>query len=824
MNYSDISPHHNFTGADMRQWYSASELAGLNGLPALSNNVVRKAKAEKWQSRQRSGRGGGKEYFYNSLPQQTQAELTQKFDSEVVKIDAESKKQNPQVRSTVQQQVKSTSEQRIDAWLLILRAYEQWCAGQSFDKALDRDIAFVRAYNNQELALVSWVYGYIPKLSRTTLKKKQNLRREAPNIAALGGNHGHRRGTGRIDSDEDLQAAIKTCLAAGGVHWGASQIYDILQLEFGLDPETCSIGQLREWLRQFYSNHPQEWTLYMDPDRVKGMVSPAFGSRSQNVFTPNQVWELDSMCVDIECKSEYAGKVRLKRAFVIACIDIFTRRVILKVSEHNNGEAVCLLMATAILKWGVPDQVRTDCGKEYLNRRVQRFLANLGIDAEDLRCLPGHPEQKPFVERFNKTFQYRDLLKSPFFVGHNVRQRQTLRASSSRDRPSIELALSIEEFQRWCDLWRLGYEQRPHGRPGIGLEGKSPLEVLAEALNGGWTPRKIQNHRELDFLMMTAPGKEGTRKVGRQGISVCGRLYVAAELAVWIGKTVYACFDPQQPHTIYVYGGNQLTEFICQAVWREGADTNLAEIANRARYLYEILLRSVNQIRKRGKALLRKLASDPYTLIGQNAQELNEVIQSKIHDYPAIQAITAAINESESKSQQDTPTIDLEQYYQELKRLEAESEQQLLQQEQQRSLQCRLEELIDCWQRRQARPFLEPNELDSLIGHLDLPEGRGFLVAVTASLSEEQQFLDWLMALTTPLFPVVELRNMLEDALENWRNQKKLPLLDRESLLHYIQQPEGLGVLKAHTSVAEESRFQNWLLEQSLELLEEISS
>ncbi|WP_310485728.1 hypothetical protein [Chamaesiphon sp. VAR_48_metabat_403] len=42
---------------------------------------------------------------------------------------------------------------------------------------------------------------------------------------------GHRRGTGRIDSDPDLQTAIETCLAAGGKHWGASQIYDILQLE-----------------------------------------------------------------------------------------------------------------------------------------------------------------------------------------------------------------------------------------------------------------------------------------------------------------------------------------------------------------------------------------------------------------------------------------------------------------------------------------------------------------------------------------------------------------------------------------------------------------
>jgi Mu transposase, C-terminal/Transposase len=216
-----------------------------------------------------------------------------------------------------------------------------------------------------------------------------------------------------IDSNPDLSAAIETCLAAGGKHWGASQIYDILQLEFGLDPETCSLGQVQAWLRQFRAHRPQE--------------------------------------------------------------------------------------------------------------------------------------------------------------------------------------------------------------------------VLAAAVNGGWILYQIQNPRELDFLMMTAPGKEGTRQVGRQGISVCGRLYVAVELAGWIGKTVYVCFDPQQPSTIYVYGSDRLTEFVCQAVWREAADIDLADIANRARHLYQILLRSVNPIRKRGKTLLRKLASDPYLLVGKTAQELTEVFQSKLH-------------------------------------------------------------------------------------------------------------------------------------------------------------------------------------------------
>ncbi|MBE9011671.1 Mu transposase C-terminal domain-containing protein, partial [Pseudanabaenaceae cyanobacterium LEGE 13415] len=463
--------------------------------------------------------------------------------------------------------------------------------------------------------------------------------------------------------------------------------------------------------------------------------------------------------------------------------------------------------------WGVPEQVRTDHGKEYLSQRVQRFLATLNVDTEDLRCLPGHPEQKPFVERFNRTFQHRDLVKSPFFIGHNVSDRQTLRKSPGRGNSCIELAMSIADFQRWCDLWVVEYEQRPHGRAGIGLEGKSPLEVLAEAVEAGWTNRIIQNPRELDWLMMAAPGRQGMRKVGRQGISVSGRLYVAAELSTWIGRSVYVCFDPHEPRKIYVYGSVELTEFVCEADWRQAEGVDLAAIALQARHLYEVLLRSVNQIRKRGKALLRKLASDPYLLVGQTAESLEQVMQSQLHLYPAINGVTAAITASES-TPEETATIDLETYHQELQRLEAESQQQALQQEQQRLRQQQLEQLVDRWQQRQACPGLEVSEREMILQYLNAAEGRGFLIAVTASTHEEQQFLQWLSGQIVMTSAIVNYRALLETTIVHWRTQQAVPLEDKHTLLHYIREPEGFGVLRAYLNDTEEREFQIWLKQE----------
>ncbi|MBF6723756.1 hypothetical protein HN240_19440, partial [Acinetobacter baumannii] len=73
----------------MSQWLTAKELAGLTGMPATHSAVVRRAKRDDWESRQRSGRGGGREYSLESLPQETQAALLARRDDLHSIADAE---------------------------------------------------------------------------------------------------------------------------------------------------------------------------------------------------------------------------------------------------------------------------------------------------------------------------------------------------------------------------------------------------------------------------------------------------------------------------------------------------------------------------------------------------------------------------------------------------------------------------------------------------------------------------------------------------------------------------------------------------------------
>lgn len=59
-----------------KEWYSAKELEGIEGLPNLATNITRKALKENWLKRDSVGiRGGGYEYHYSSLPLSTQIAL-----------------------------------------------------------------------------------------------------------------------------------------------------------------------------------------------------------------------------------------------------------------------------------------------------------------------------------------------------------------------------------------------------------------------------------------------------------------------------------------------------------------------------------------------------------------------------------------------------------------------------------------------------------------------------------------------------------------------------------------------------------------------------
>jgi hypothetical protein len=85
------------------------------------------------------------------------------------------------------------------------------------------------------------------------------------------------------------------------------------------------------------------------------------------------------------------------------------------------------------------------------------------------------------------------------------------------------------------------------------------------------------------------------------------------------------------------------------------------------------------------------------------------------------------------------------------------------------------------------------------------------------------------MGRITSQLTVVDRRPLLQEALACWRvgvgeasrreasalrNRQNLSIEDKQNLLYYIQEPEGLGVLKAYTSPDQEQQFQTWLIDK----------
>ena len=78
----------------MKEWFNSKELAGVGGLPNSPSNVTRKAKSLSWEFRKVEGvKGVSYEFFFNSLPEEVQAELLLK-QSQAVEIPKAKKELN----------------------------------------------------------------------------------------------------------------------------------------------------------------------------------------------------------------------------------------------------------------------------------------------------------------------------------------------------------------------------------------------------------------------------------------------------------------------------------------------------------------------------------------------------------------------------------------------------------------------------------------------------------------------------------------------------------------------------------------------------------
>lgn len=168
------------------------------------------------------------------------------------------------------------------------------------------------------------------------------------------------------------------------------------------------------------------------------------------------------------------------------------------------------------LEWpchGWPERLLMDNGREFHSHAVVDAMTNLGVICE--YASSRDPNDKPFVERFLKTFNYSFIHKLPGTTLAKVHQRIGFKAED-------EACLTFEQLNEMIHIWiTTVYHTRPHK----GLSGRAPIDVWKESA-AAHPPMLKCNAEDLSIEF----GEFAERAVQHYGIDFNTFRYVSPEL------------------------------------------------------------------------------------------------------------------------------------------------------------------------------------------------------------------------------------------------------------------------------------------------------
>lgn len=548
----------------MKMYYSAQELADLKvvGFPSTPQKITLKAKKENWSYQKRLGNGGGKEYFFDSLPEVVKTEiLNRDAAADILKKQEEKEQSLMALLKLSQSQFK-----KVEIKEEILKEYFKFEGENKHLPAVKIRQVFCDKYNNKEVLGDSSIRGYIRSVSsRTLFEWLKNY--ELNGLSGLSDNYGNRKGQTKVDAQKEVKEFI-----LGVIYHRPTIKCDIIMrgLRERFDRDILpSYRTVQNWVQNWKAENAATLLAIQNPDAWRNKYQAAAGSQSEKIVRLNQRWEFDSTPTDILLNDG-------ARHNIVGVIDVYSRRLKLLVSNTSNSTAVASITRACLLDWGVPEEVKTDNGADYASKYMRRVFETLEV--KQLFCRPFTPEGKPHIERVFKTFSHDVLELLPGYIGHNVAERKDIEARKSfadhimgNAKRNFKEYLSPEELQEFCDNWiKNYYMQEPHR----GLNGATPQSMVDEYQG---EIRRIQNERALDILLSTTSG-DGLRTVTKKGIAIDNAYYDSNDLVLYIGRQVKVLYAEGCWSKVYVFTLDG--EFITEAYCPERAGISRAEVAN----------------------------------------------------------------------------------------------------------------------------------------------------------------------------------------------------------------------------------------------------
>ncbi|MDE7363907.1 MAG: Mu transposase C-terminal domain-containing protein, partial [Ruminococcus sp.] len=279
--------------------------------------------------------------------------------------------------------------------------------------------------------------------------------------------------------------------------------------------------------------------------------------RDKSGVMSDDIWCSDHHCADVFVKNSTGHVIR---PWITIFTDIRSTKVMSFIVREAdpNTTVVKKCLRLGIEKYGVPNEIYTDNGKDYkakeLSEEYPLSLMNvLGISK--VTATPYHGQAKP-VERFFRTLEERFGKMFYSYAGNDAKKRpehmQKTNKALEKDKDIPSLEFYIKKLTEYVSE----YNNTAHY--GDGMDGKTPNQVYSENLT---EIREIGDSNALRLLF----GKTVERTVQKNGISMYSNTFTNndGKLIPYYDRKVMVTYDPDDLETVYIFDTDY--NYICSA-------------------------------------------------------------------------------------------------------------------------------------------------------------------------------------------------------------------------------------------------------------------
>ncbi len=590
---------------EQQQFFSASELSGLAGMPQRPAHVARLAKRKAWPFRPRTGRGGGREYPLACLPMETQSALAQRLIQSATashpsmreEVAIHVRGQGTSSPELVAASSRAISSAQIETLAAVYEAKPQTEKDEAAARlAIVSDYEQLRTSGVARLASLDTVAGK-HSVSVATIQRYLSLVAGKPEHAWL--YLLTPRYCGRTNKAEMSAEAWEVLKA------------DYLRLE---RPSACAcIERIRRVAADKGWHIPSTRTLLRRLDRLPRAMKELArkGPKAAQQLYPAQARDKSALtALGVVNADGYMHNVwvafpdgEVRRAKTWFWQDVYSSKFLTwRTDKTEHTDVIRLSFGDLVERFGIPHKALIDNTRAAANKTMSggvkhRFRFKVREDEPDgvfkllnvdLRwAIPEHGQSKPVERAFGVGGIGEIVDKAPELAG-------SWTGPNPLDKPEYDgkiRAIPLEQLERVIEREVAAYNAQT-GRRGAVQQGRSFDEVFNASYASTVIRRATEAQRRL-WLLATEPVKAGakdgaiTLDAGRLQGRQANR-YWASAMVDYAGQSVVARFDPRELHSgvhVYTIDGR----YICYADCFEAKGFNdqaAGREHNRARNAY----------------------------------------------------------------------------------------------------------------------------------------------------------------------------------------------------------------------------------------------